>query len=761
MIDQIAISWLKSKHDAIPKRATVAWSQFCASFMRSPRRSPCTLDSCLSAGWRKASSAGSSKTEECPHKNGKSWSPATYPAGSPRQKKNVEEVSLLVVDIDHATEEQLAEARLPLARYQYLIHASHSDRPANPNASCTCGSEPGALHGITCPSRVDRCVRVVLALSRPVKRDEWPQFWHAAMRFLKQPADPSCCDANRLYYLPSRPSDANYFVQTNDGEAIDVDEILANAPIIAPEAESTSLAVAADLQIGDGGEVAPGQRHAMLKSLAGALRFRGAGEQEILVALRNANQTRCKPPKTDEELVSLARWAVDQPTSSLPPLEPDPRRRLVDSEHQPSGPTDEEEEFLRDEEGKILPSQDNLDLALRKLGVRLRYDEFAQHEIVEGLSGFGPRLVDSAVNRLRWTIDATFGVEFPKVKFYDLISDRAQLHRFHPVRRYLDALKWDGDNRIDRWLIDYAGAKDTPYVRAVSRITLVAAVRRARRPGVKYDEMLILESEQGTDKSNSLRVLAVDDDWFSDDLPLNNDTKRFMEATGGKWIVEAGELKGMSRADVTALKACLSRQIDEARMSYDRKPTVQARQFIIIGTTNEMDGYLRDPTGNRRFWPVRIQRFDVEALRRDRDQLWAEAVVAEAAGESIRLDPALYAEAALEQDARTRNEDPLVDQLSRSLGNVTGKLRIADVYLAAGIEPGRATQDQMMRVGQAIRDLGWERERRRIAGERCYAYVRGDESQRAIELWVEVDPLTKAVKITPTQTGQSPATAPN
>ena len=1109
MIDQIAISWLKSKHDAMPKRATVAWSQFCASFMRAPRRSPCSLDSCLSAGWRKATSAGSSKTDECPHKNGKSWSPATYPAGSPRQKKNVEEVSLLVVDIDHATEQQLADARQPLARYQYLIHASHSDRPANPSAACTCGSEQGALHGIQCPSRVDRCVRVVLALSRPVKRDEWPQFWHAAMRFLKQPADPSCCDANRLYYLPSRPSDANYFVQTNDGEAIDVEEILVSAPAIAPEGESTSLAIAADLHIGDGGVVEPGQRHAMLKSMAGALRFRGAGEQEILVALRNANQTRCKPPKTDEELVSLARWAVDQPTSSLPPLEPDPRRRLVDSEHQPSGPTDEEEEFIRDEDGKIMPSQDNVDLALRKLGVRLRYDEFSQHEIIEGLAGFGPRLDDRAVNRLRFTIDAQFGLLVSKVLFFDLVSDRATLRRFHPVRRYLDALKWDGDNRIDRWLIDYAGAKDTPYVRAVSRITLIAAVRRARRPGAKYDEMLILESEQGTDKclkrgtrvlmhdgssravedvcvgdllmgpdsgprcvlettsgvgplrkivptkgaswvcndqhiltvalhtkegyrdvpvtdfaphkwgschvpsnkyaklvrapeiqfprrevpiesyllglwlgdgtcripeitniepeihayceavapkygveykrkissgncskavlsgrahqsgqsqqyhrgspnplttvfrscvvnsekriprdylvntvetrlellaglidtdghldrcnifviptkwpglrddilflarslglaaysrettntiksidfsgqyhyitisgdiervpvkvarkkpsprkqvkdvlrtgfrvedagvgeffgfeldgdarfllddftithnSSALRILAVDDDWFSDDLPLNNDTKRFMEATGGKWIVEAGELKGMNRSDVTALKACLSRQIDEARMSYDRKPTVQPRQFVIIGTTNETDGYLRDPTGNRRFWPVRIKRFDVEALKRDRDQLWAEAVVAEAAGDSIRLDPTLYAEAALEQDARTRNEDPLVDALSRSLGNVTGKLRIADAYLAAGIEPGKATQDQMLRFGQAIRELGWERARRRIAGERCYAYVRGNEAQRDVELWVEVDPLTKAVKITPTHNGQPPATAPN
>jgi predicted P-loop ATPase len=153
--------------------------------------------------------------------------------------------------------------------------------------------------------------------------------------------------------------------------------------------------------------------------------------------------------------------------------------------------------------------------------------------------------------------------------------------------------------------------------------------------------MLILESPlQGTDKSSGLRALAFNDDWFTDDLPLGSDTRRFMEATAGKWLVEAGELKGMGRGDVAALKACLSRQRDEARMAYGHKNARVARQFVIIGTTNETEGYLRDATGNRRFWPVRIQRFDLARLRADRDQLWAEAAEAEALGESISLEAA-------------------------------------------------------------------------------------------------------------------------
>src|SRR5262249_32977820 len=147
------------------------------------------------------------------------------------------------------------------------------------------------------------------------------------------------------------------------------------------------------------------------KSIAGALRFRGAGEQEILIALRNANQTRCKPPKSEEELARLAAWAVQQPESSLPPQESDPRIRLpIDSEALPSGPTDEDEEFTRDEDGKVVAtSQDNGDLALRKLGINLTHNDFAHHEEVKGMAGFGPRLDDAAINRMRFTIDAQFG----------------------------------------------------------------------------------------------------------------------------------------------------------------------------------------------------------------------------------------------------------------------------------------------------------------------------------------------------------------
>ncbi len=206
------------------------------------------------------------------------------------------------------------------------------------------------------------------------------------------------------------------------------------------------------------------------------------------------------------------------------------------------------------------------------------------------------------------------------------------------VTDYLNALVWDGTPRIDRWLVDCAGADDTPNVRAVSRALLVAAVRRARHPGCKLDQMPVITGPQGSGKSSALRLLAVDDAWFADDAPIGtDDARRIIEATAGKWIVEAAELSGMSPSDSSLLKAFLSRSADEARMPYQRDQTRVPRGFVVVGTTGSAD-FLQDNTGNRRFWPVSVRRFDLVRLAAVRDQLWAEAAVIEATGEVI--DPA-------------------------------------------------------------------------------------------------------------------------
>jgi len=160
-----------------------------------------------------------------------------------------------------------------------------------------------------------------------------------------------------------------------------------------------------------------------------------------------------------------------------------------------------------------------------------------------------------------------------------------------------------------------------------------------------------------------LRALCPREEWFSDDLPLYADAKEIIERTTGKWIIEASELSGMSARNIDHLKSMLSREKDESRLAYGRTRESYPRQFIIIGTTNSHK-YLQDETGNRRFWPVRLQQFNIPGLKAERDQLWAEAASREAGGASIRLDPGLYGLATVQQERR-RIEDPWEEILRR------------------------------------------------------------------------------------------------
>jgi predicted P-loop ATPase len=313
-----------------------------------------------------------------------------------------------------------------------------------------------------------------------------------------------------------------------------------------------------------------------------------------------------------------------------------------------------------------------------------------------------------------------------------VLNDTARLNGFHPVRDYLNGLQWDGVARLDTWLIDYAGAKDTKYTRAVGAITLIAAARRVRQPGCKFDEMLVLEQpQQGTDKSSALGVLAVREDWFSDDLPLNVEGKRVIEMLRGHWIIEAAELSGMRKADVEHLKAMLSRRIDRARMAWGRLPIEAPRQCIAIGTTNKSE-YLRDTTGNRRFWPVLVQAFKLDALRRDRDQLWAEAAAREAQGESIRLAPELWPSAEEEQRQRLA-DDPYVTVLANHLGDLEGRIEAVDVWTILDLRGAQLTQEVYARAAEAMKRIGWKRPNKagtaRFDGKLMAAFVRGDGQQ--------------------------------
>jgi predicted P-loop ATPase len=374
-------------------------------------------------------------------------------------------------------------------------------------------------------------------------------------------------------------------------------------------------------------------------------------------------------------------------------------------------------------EGAILKTTGNVRIAMVKLGVEVRYDRFGDRILVNGIKEFGPVLDDAAVDRLWITIKEKLYFNPSQELLLTVLRDTARRNGFHPVCDYLSGLKWDGVARIDEWLTTYGGAENTPYTRAVAALFLIAAVRRVRHPGCKFDEMLVLEAEQGKDRSTALAILAVQEDWFSDDLPLNADTQKVIERTRGRWIIEAAELSGMRRGEVEHIKAFLSRRHDRARLVWDKLTANVPRQFVVAGTTNA-GRYLKDITGNRRFWPVATPQFDLAALRRDRDQLWAEAAMREARGDSIRLDPSLWSEAAKAQEARQLH-DPYHDALYDALHEFKeGKIAGNSIWIILNVRVGDQTQDDNMRVGQAMKDLGWQRTKVRIDGKVVNGYTK-------------------------------------
>jgi hypothetical protein len=392
-----------------------------------------------------------------------------------------------------------------------------------------------------------------------------------------------------------------------------------------------------------------------------------------------------------------------------------------------------DEGFETDGRGSPLKTQGNIRKAMELIGVEVKYDAFHCRAIIGGLEDHAA-IDDPAMDKLWLTIDERHRLLPNRDFFRIVVEEAARRNAFHPVLDYLNDLQWDGTRRLDKWLVTYCGAADTEYVKAVGAITLIAAVRRVRQPGCKFDEMLILEGKQGSERSTLLAALVPEQSWFSDDLPLNADGKKVIEQTSGKWIIEACELSGMRKADIEHLKAMLSRQYDVARLSYGRQTTERARQFITIGTTNS-EIYLPDITGNRRFWPVKARNVDVAGIRRDRDQLWAEAAAREAEGKSIRLDQRLWKAAADQQEERTVS-DPWHELISETLGDLKGKLLGADLWRIVGVDEAHRTQSHNSRIGNVMKMLGFERSLRRFSGPPQRCYVRGDEAERERQIYV-------------------------
>lgn len=260
-----------------------------------------------------------------------------------------------------------------------------------------------------------------------------------------------------------------------------------------------------------------------------------------------------------------------------------------------------------------------------------------------------------------------------KEKIADALTAVLTRHSYHPIRDYLNGLTWDGVPRLDRIIIDYMGAEDSELNRAMSRKHFVAAVARVFNPGCKYDYCLIMSGAEGIGKSTLLRVMGGK--WFNDSI-TTLEGKEGMEQLRRAWVVELGELSSIKRSDVEQVKAHLSKQVDIYRAAYARRVLEHPRQCVFCGTTNEAL-FLKGDTGNRRFWVIpvvaELRKYKdwSEAIRRDRDQLWAEAVHYYKLGEPLYLSEELEAQAKQrQQDFNDDNDDPIVAMLDKYLNTL-------------------------------------------------------------------------------------------
>lgn len=249
--------------------------------------------------------------------------------------------------------------------------------------------------------------------------------------------------------------------------------------------------------------------------------------------------------------------------------------------------------------------------------------------------------------------ERNYGIWSP-TKFKDaLLAVTSSERIYHPIKEYLSTLEWDGIDRIDTLLVDYLGAEDTPYVRAVTRKTLVAAIARIYKPGTKFDSILVLNGAQGMGKSTLFALLGKQ--WFSDSLSIADmKDKTAPEKLQGYWILEISELNGMKKVDVETVKSFITRTDDKFRQAYGVSVESHPRSCVIVGTTNSDGGFLRDITGNRRFWPVRVTgkgKYHPWELT-EIDQIWAEAIEYYKQGEELFLKDELAAAAyAMQRDA--------------------------------------------------------------------------------------------------------------
>lgn len=602
--------------------------------------------------------------------------------------QNVQSRSMVTLDGDRVTPEFVAKYKDNMP-YASVLYSTHSSTPENPR------------------------VRIIVPLTRDVSAEEFV----ALARYLAKDLGIDFFDecsylANQLMYWPSTPSNGEYIYKSTDGAWMDPDEVLSRHPewqdpFMLPTSSRESRANSVNRKKAEDPLVKRGIIGAFNRAYFPINDAIDAFLKDVYEPAGDGNRYRYKPSVSmagvevkDDGRYVYSHHATDPASMRLCNAYDIVRLHLFgdgsdsDREMRSLAVSDERvkkqllrektesahEDFAEDPDGdawkeKLTYNNRTLEIenTLHNITLILENDRNLQgivfNQLADGMEIKGTvpwkhpakfwRDADDA--QLISYIDSHYG-SFSQRNYDIAVTKVADDRSYHPIREMFASLPpWDGIPRVDTLYIDYLGALDTPYVRAVTRKGLCAAYMRVHHPGIKFDYVTVFNGRQGIGKSTLIAALGME--WFSDSLALSDmSDKTAAEKLQGFWIHEISEMAGMRKADLEKVKAFASRQDDKYRASFGRRVTPHPRQCVFFGTTNSENGYLRDITGNRRFWNVKVSgngkhkpwELDADTVR----QVWAEVMELAEAGEKLYLphDLEAYAQAeqrdAMEQDDR-------------------------------------------------------------------------------------------------------------